>query len=99
MANGYWNRVLRVDLSSGNIRVDEVSEDVWKLSIGGAGYGAMVLLEEATADTDPLGPDNPLIFALGPYQAGGSSNGRDTTRSSSPAGRIALSISSSTRIT
>ncbi|RLE36118.1 hypothetical protein DRJ24_01230, partial [Candidatus Acetothermia bacterium] len=55
MANGYWNRVLRVDLSSGNIRADEVSEDVWKLSIGGAGYGAMVLLEEATADTDPLG--------------------------------------------
>jgi len=85
MANGYWNRVLRVDLSSGRIRVDEVSEDVWKLSIGGAGYGAIVLLEDTVADTDPLGPDNPLIFALGPYQAGGNpGNAKWTVVTKSP---------------
>jgi len=85
MANGYWNRVLRIDLSSGDIRVEEVGEEVWKLCIGGAGFGAKVLLEEITADTDPFSPENPLIFALGPYQAGNSpGNAKWTVVTKSP---------------
>jgi len=34
--------------------------------IGGSGLGAKILMEEAPALTDPLGPDNPLIFMTGP---------------------------------
>ncbi len=70
MGNGYWNKVLRVDLSSRTTWVENVGEEVWKQVTGGAGYGAKVLLEETTRDTDPLGPSNPLVFALGAYQAG-----------------------------
>jgi aldehyde:ferredoxin oxidoreductase len=70
MANGYWNKILWVDLTSGTSRVEDVDETIWKLCIGGAGFGAKVLLEEIDANVDPFEPENPLIFALGPYQAG-----------------------------
>ena len=70
MGNGYWNKVLRVDLTKRTTWVENVGDEVWKDVTGGAGYGAKVLLEEATRDTDPLGPENPLVFALGAYQAG-----------------------------
>ena len=69
MANGYWNRVLRVDLSSGKVTAEKVGEEVWKQLIGGAAYGAKVLLEEVPAHTDPLSPENPLVFAVGPFQS------------------------------
>ncbi|MGE5485525.1 MAG: aldehyde ferredoxin oxidoreductase family protein [Ignavibacteriales bacterium] len=85
MANGYWGRVLRVDLSAGKTWVETVGEDVWKAFVGGAGYAAKVILEEATADTDPLGPDNPLVFALGAYQAGACpGNAKWTVAAKSP---------------
>ncbi|MCR4398182.1 MAG: aldehyde ferredoxin oxidoreductase family protein [Firmicutes bacterium] len=70
MGNGYWNRVLRVDLSAGRTWTETVGDEVWKAFTGGSGYGAKVILEEATAETDPLGPENPLVFAVGAYQAG-----------------------------
>lgn len=72
MTLGYHDRVLRVDLTSRTARSERVDERTWRTFVGGAGYGAKVLLEETTAQTDPLGPDNPLVFALGPYQAGAS---------------------------
>lgn len=69
MSNGYWNKVLRVNLTTGEIWTEQVSEETWKMCLGGAGYGAKVLLEEIDADTDAFSPDNPLVFALGPYQS------------------------------
>lgn len=85
MHNGYWNRVLRIDLSTGKIRVEEVPDHVWKLCIGGAGFAAKVLLEELDKGTDPFDPSNPLVFALGPYQAGNNpGNGKWTVATKSP---------------
>lgn len=85
MPQGYWNKVLRVDLSSGAISVDKVTEEVWKLCVGGAGFGAKVLLEEMGSDTDPFDPKNPLVFALGPYQAGNNpGNAKWTVVAKSP---------------
>ncbi len=69
MSAGYWNKVLRVDLSSEVIRVEEVPIEVWKLYIGGAGFAAKVILEEMDDGTDAFDPENLLVFALGPYQA------------------------------
>lgn len=69
MGNGYWQKVLRVDLSSGTIRQEEVNEDVWKLYLGGSGYGAKVLHDEVGPDVEPYDAENRLIFATGPLQA------------------------------
>lgn len=46
MGNGYWERILRVDLSARTVQEETVSENVWRKVLGGAGYGAKVLHEE-----------------------------------------------------
>jgi len=69
MNNGYWGKVLRINLTTETITTEDVPEKVWKQVIGGAGYGAKILLEETTPALDPLSPENKLIFAVGCYQA------------------------------
>ncbi len=58
----YW-----IDLSTGKQRKEHVSDDLsWKF-IGGKGIGAKILYDITDAGTNPLGPENPLIFAIGPF--------------------------------
>lgn len=64
--NGYNGKILRVNLSSGNITVEQLDELFCRQYIGGAGFVAYYLWKELSPGTDPLGPDNKLIFALGP---------------------------------
>jgi aldehyde:ferredoxin oxidoreductase len=63
---GYSGRILRVDLSSRQVSVEEPPEQYYKRYLGGRGFIAPTLLQEVAAKADPLGPDNKLIFALGP---------------------------------
>ncbi|ACS89542.1 MULTISPECIES: tungsten-containing formaldehyde ferredoxin oxidoreductase [Thermococcus] len=63
---GWWGRILRVDLTNNKVWVQEYSEEVAKNFIGGRGLAAWILWNEAK-NVDPLGPDNKLIFASGPF--------------------------------
>ncbi len=63
---GYMGKLLRVDLSSGRIWEEPLNEDYAHNFVGGSGLGARYLADMADAETDPLGPDNPLIFMTGP---------------------------------
>ena len=65
-AKGYWGRILRVDLSSGKVSAEGLADGTARKYIGGSGLGARILYDETTPQTDPLGPENPLIFAVGP---------------------------------
>jgi aldehyde:ferredoxin oxidoreductase len=64
--HGYLGRILRVDLSRGKISVEALNEDYARRYIGGSGLAARYLYDVLEADTDPLGPDNPLLFMIGP---------------------------------
>jgi len=66
MSYGHWGRTLRVDLTSGSITKVSLDEVFLRRYVGGWGFIAHTLLEEAPAGTDPLGPANPLIYATGP---------------------------------
>ncbi len=66
MANGYVGRLLKVDLSGHEIWVEELDWDIAADYVGGRGLGARLLLDELKPGTDPLGPDNVLIFSTGP---------------------------------
>lgn len=44
-------------------------EDLFEKYLGGAGVAAQLMLEECPQGCDPLGPDNPIIFAVGPLTA------------------------------
>jgi len=64
---GWTGKILKVDLSRGDIWEEQLSEELKEGYVGGAGINAR-LLYDALKDkiqADPLGPDNPLIFGLG----------------------------------
>ena len=63
MPNGYWGRILRVDLGSGRVSVDEHDAKFYRTYFGGRGIVAHYLLKEVPPDCDPLGAENVLIFA------------------------------------
>ncbi len=66
MYGGYMGKSLRINLSTGDISEVKFDETTLRKFIGGSGLGAKILYEETTAETDPLGPDNKLIFMTGP---------------------------------
>ncbi len=65
MPTGFHNKILRVDLSNGEIAIEEPGERFYRSYLGGWGLIAYYLLRETTPGIEPLGPDNLLIFAPG----------------------------------
>lgn len=64
--SGYNGRMLRVNLTENSLRTEPISGELCRKYLGGAGFVAHFLWKELPAETDPLGPDNRLIFAVGP---------------------------------
>ena len=65
---GWTGKVLDVDLTAGTVEtkaLDEVCPD-YKDYVGGRGLGVRMLYDAVGPDTDPLGPENVLVFATGP---------------------------------
>ena len=67
MVKGYANKILKVDLTSGAIGVEEPPAHFYRRYLGGQGFVAYYLLKELAKGVDPLGPDNLLIFANGTF--------------------------------
>lgn len=63
---GYIGRILHVNLSSLQHRVEEFSREEGRAYIGGSGLAAKRLWEMTRKETEPLGPENVLIFMTGP---------------------------------
>jgi aldehyde:ferredoxin oxidoreductase len=93
MPYGYNGRILRVDLSTGTTRVEELDELFYRRYLGGAALASYFLLREQPPGVDPRGPENRLIFATGVFTgAPASGNGRNTVAAKSPlSGGIARS--------
>jgi aldehyde:ferredoxin oxidoreductase len=64
--SGYMGKLLVVDLASGELRDQPTDRDIARDFVGGAGYAARYLYNELGPDTDPLGPNNTLMFMTGP---------------------------------
>ena len=64
--NGYIGKILRVDLSTGELRGEPLNEEYARDFVGGSGLAARYVYDMVDGDTDPLGPDNPLLFMTGP---------------------------------
>ncbi len=61
----HLSKVLTVDLSKRSFKV----EDRWDLFneyLGGAGVGIKLLEDNCPKGADPLGPDNSIVFSIGP---------------------------------
>jgi len=66
MVPGYFQKVAEIDLSTGKTGYIEVGEEDCRKLVGGSGLGAKLLYERTGPQTDPLGPENVLIFMAGP---------------------------------
>lgn len=64
---GYLGKILRVDLTAGRLWDEPLNAEYARQFVGGSGLGARYLADYVDAATDPLGPDNPLIFMTGPF--------------------------------
>ena len=68
---GYMGKILRVDLGGENIKEETLCEEYARKYIGGSGLASRIIYDELDFDSDPLSPDNILIFATGPFQGTG----------------------------
>ncbi|MCX8182926.1 MAG: aldehyde ferredoxin oxidoreductase family protein [Crenarchaeota archaeon] len=59
------DKILYIDLSKRRFHVRS-RPDLFEKHIGGTGVAIRLLLEECPEKADPLGPENPIIFAVGP---------------------------------
>ena len=62
---GLMGKILRVDLTAGTISEEEIPEETAKKFLGGRGLASKYLLDETIPGTDPLAPENKLIFMSG----------------------------------
>ena len=62
----YAGKILRVNLTTGKISTEPLSEKMAKDYIGGIGLGIKLLMDNSKPGTDPFDPDNPIIYLTGP---------------------------------
>ena len=61
-------RVLYVDLTRKRYWIED-RKDLFEEYLGGVGVAINLLREECPRGADPLAPDNPVVFAVGPFTA------------------------------
>ncbi|MGD2178777.1 MAG: aldehyde ferredoxin oxidoreductase N-terminal domain-containing protein, partial [Anaerolineae bacterium] len=64
--NAYLGRLLYVDLTAGELRDEPLDPDLTRAFVGGCGLAVRLIYDMVDGDTDPLGPENPLVFMTGP---------------------------------
>jgi aldehyde:ferredoxin oxidoreductase len=85
MMNGYTGNILHVDLTARDFKIESPDEGFYRNYIGGSALGLYYLLKLTPPNTDPLGPNNTLIFALsGTVGAPISGQSRATVVAKSP---------------
>ena len=66
---GWTGKMARVNLTTGDVTVESSEPD--QFLIGGMGLGNKIMYDEVAPGTDPLAPENKVVFAVGPLTATG----------------------------
>ena len=66
MLPGYAGKIGWVDLTEGSVQIQDLDENIARKYIGGKGLGAYLLYKHLQPGTDPLGPENIMIYVTGP---------------------------------
>ncbi len=61
-----YGEIVTVNLSIREVSVSPTPESLALRYVGGKGIGLRMLCDMTSPSTDPLGPDNPLVLAIGP---------------------------------
>ncbi len=63
---GYAGRIARINLTDQQVDIQATDPDLAQMYLGGAGFGIKTLYDLVGPGTNPLGPENVLIFSPGP---------------------------------
>jgi len=63
---GYSGRILRINLTKNQIRIRPTEKRLITEFLGGRGFNSKRLYDETLKETNPLSPQNKLMFATGP---------------------------------
>ncbi len=63
---GFVGKILKIDLTKKEILEESLNQDIAKKFLGAAGYAVRYLYDHIEKDTDPLSPENILMFMTGP---------------------------------
>ena len=76
LPGGYMGRILRVDLTTGSMRDENLPEEpVLKKFIGGQALALYILLKELPLNARPLGVENKIVMMTGPITGTGLTPG------------------------
>jgi aldehyde:ferredoxin oxidoreductase len=65
---GWSGKILRINLTKRKVTKQELPKERARNYIGGRGINVKILYDEVKPRTDPLGPENLLIFGTGPLE-------------------------------
>ena len=65
MPYGYNGKILHVNLTTGELKVEQPPESFYRKHLGGSALNMYYLLKEMPAHADSLGPDNILALSVG----------------------------------
>lgn len=85
MSGGYTGKILVVDLKNQTTKTEKTNIDDARDFIGAKGLGAKILFDRLPKKTDPLSPENILMFTTGPLTGTKTqTSGRGTVVTKSP---------------
>jgi len=85
MGGGYTGKTLVIDLNAHSTAVEETDKGAARNFIGAKGLGAKILFDRLPKGTDPLTPENILMFTTGPLTGTRTqTSGRGTVVTKSP---------------
>lgn len=65
MNSAYNEKIARINLSTGEIKVEKLDVEMAKKFIGGRGLGTKLIYDEGIAEVDPLSEANKLVYITG----------------------------------
>src|SRR5678810_1038003 len=76
LPGAYMGKILRVDLTTGSLKNENLPEEpILKKFIGGQALAVYILLGELPLDATPFGPENCVVMMTGPLTGNGFTPG------------------------
>lgn len=64
---GYAGQHLHVDMTKGTCKPAPIDKEFALMYLGGQGFTSRIMYDRVGPKTNPLGPENILIWATGPF--------------------------------
>jgi len=76
LPGGYMGKILRVDLTNGTLKDENLPEEpILKKFVGGQALALYILLKELPLNATPFGPENIVVMMTGPLTGNGFTPG------------------------